>query len=949
MSDIPAMPPSGATPSASAPATPSKEYDAFISYKQATESRLASVLRNELHTFAKPWYRLRAVRVFLDRSNLDGNPRLWRSIETAVRASRHFIYLASPEAAASPWVQQELTDFLRINPPERLIILLAAGDIEWNRAARDFDWERTTAMPRLETGLITPDTSPLSDTLYHDVRWARGREDLSSSDPELRDLVATVSATLRGVSKDQLAGDDVRLQKRALRLARGAAATLLLLVVGLIVASGWALVQQRRAVQRLARSYVQQGMRLVDGGNPAAALPWLAEAWSLERRRPADDVNHRVRVAAAAADAPRTVRVWTPGVPVWDARFSPDGAQVLATGGDAPDAFEGSMFGAELGGWGGETSRRGSVHVWQTASGRESFPALRHGGAITAAGFDSSGSVIYSASLDGTARLWNARTGAPLRRWAHPAPVEYAELSGDGTRLLTVSDSVRILSTRTPARITTLSSREAKPFLVGDTPPGARFAADGQRVLLVGERDVGAWDPRTGRVTRYPVPVDSVYGGRFSPDGRRFVLLPVDGSTRDVVVVDALTGAVQYRLPHRDGVAALAFSADGSRMATAYGVETDAGSMDGASRAWNAETGHPLTPWISHLQAGVAVDFSPDGRWAVAGSSDGTAVVFPADSVNPDSLSLLTTPMLHGQEVRSVDFAPDGRHVLTASRDGTVRVWSVTRRALKRAVVNRPFREDTVAAASSDGRWTARVEGGATEEDSTTRVRMRGPNGVDYVFSIPGFVTQMFFTPGAERLLVTGSEEGPLFWDTRSGRRSRRQPLRGIDLPHAADLSADGRWIAAGGWENYARVWNASTGAAVTPPMRNAPSNQHFRSIQAVRFSPDGLRVATLSEDARLRLWDARTGEPLSPVLRAPQGAHQVWFSRDGFDVTVRDHDGNEWTWMLRPQPGEVARTRLWAQIASFQRIDETGAPVLLEFSQFRRRWNEFHALPPRR
>ena len=56
-------------------------YKAFISYSHAADDRLAPALQSALHSFAKPWYRLRAIRVFRDKTSLSVNPALWPSIE----------------------------------------------------------------------------------------------------------------------------------------------------------------------------------------------------------------------------------------------------------------------------------------------------------------------------------------------------------------------------------------------------------------------------------------------------------------------------------------------------------------------------------------------------------------------------------------------------------------------------------------------------------------------------------------------------------------------------------------------------------------------------------------------------------------------------------------------------------------------------------------------------
>jgi hypothetical protein len=60
------------------------KYKAFISYSHDADECLAPALQSALHRFAKPWYSLRSMRVFRDRTNLAANPNLWSTIETAL-------------------------------------------------------------------------------------------------------------------------------------------------------------------------------------------------------------------------------------------------------------------------------------------------------------------------------------------------------------------------------------------------------------------------------------------------------------------------------------------------------------------------------------------------------------------------------------------------------------------------------------------------------------------------------------------------------------------------------------------------------------------------------------------------------------------------------------------------------------------------------------------------
>jgi hypothetical protein len=97
-------------------------YDVFISYSQEGDARVAEAVRDALTRFAKPWWRRRALRVFLDRSVLSANPGMWSSISAALDESEWLVLLASPESARSEWVNRELSHWLADRGPDRLIV-----------------------------------------------------------------------------------------------------------------------------------------------------------------------------------------------------------------------------------------------------------------------------------------------------------------------------------------------------------------------------------------------------------------------------------------------------------------------------------------------------------------------------------------------------------------------------------------------------------------------------------------------------------------------------------------------------------------------------------------------------------------------------------------------------------------------------------------------------------
>src|SRR4051794_24426172 len=190
-------------------------FDAFISYSHAADGQLTPAVRLGMQAVGKKWYRLRASRIFCDQSNLSATPELWPTIEQALSASRFLVLLASPQAAASVWVQKEL-DWWRANrPPSTLLIGLTDGELAWDESRQRFDPVRTTALPASVLNWFG------REPLWVDLRWAREERHLSVRDPRFRDRMAGLVAPVRGVPKDTLIGEDIRQHRRSMRLLQG--------------------------------------------------------------------------------------------------------------------------------------------------------------------------------------------------------------------------------------------------------------------------------------------------------------------------------------------------------------------------------------------------------------------------------------------------------------------------------------------------------------------------------------------------------------------------------------------------------------------------------------------------------------------------------------------------------------------------------------------------------
>jgi hypothetical protein len=174
-------------------------YDAFISYSHVKDKPIASTLQSAIQKLGKPWYRRRALRLFRDDTSLAATPHLWPMIEQALEQSRHFLLLASPEAAASKWVNKEAAYWLENNSIDTLLIGLTDGELNWDDATGDFAASDDKGIP------LPPALAKRfpSEPKWVDLRPYREGADRAASkrDAKFTELAADFAAAIRGMPK----------------------------------------------------------------------------------------------------------------------------------------------------------------------------------------------------------------------------------------------------------------------------------------------------------------------------------------------------------------------------------------------------------------------------------------------------------------------------------------------------------------------------------------------------------------------------------------------------------------------------------------------------------------------------------------------------------------------------------------------------------------------------
>jgi WD40 repeat protein len=486
---------------------------------------------------------------------------------------------------------------------------------------------------------------------------------------------------------------------------------------------------------------------------------------------------------------------------------------------------------------------------------------LAHQGPVTAASFSPDGSLVLTASNDRTARVWRTATGKVVETLRHGGAVTAASFSSDGSRIVTASADRTVRVWRVHDPMPTAVVR------FGGVPTTAAFSRDG-RLLLTTSSDRGGavrarlFDAATGRLVRQ-LPAVGVSTASFSPDGRLVVTGLDDGSADLWRVRD---GALLYKLRGSGGrITDAAFSRGGRLLATS--------NSHGATRIWFTSSGKPGVRVLGHASAVTHVEFSADAKLLLTAGADGTARVWMVRTGGV--VDVLRGP--RGSVVADAVFSPDRNSVATAGSDGAARLWD--------AADLRPLWSgvEPVLTATFAPHGRGLVAGGA---DSKARL-LTDRGRVLRVLRHPAPVHGAVFTPDG-RLVLTDDSLGVLrVWNASTGALLRSA---GNVSTGPLALSRDGRYLTAPTPDGAIGVWSVSTLERLRLIRRGGP-------FDAAAFSPDGRLIGGAGKDDVARLFDARTGATVRLFRGHEDAVTAIAFSDDGRLVVTSslDHDARIW------------------------------------------------------
>ncbi|TDL19688.1 hypothetical protein BD410DRAFT_773626 [Rickenella mellea] len=265
---------------------------------------------------------------------------------------------------------------------------------------------------------------------------------------------------------------------------------------------------------------------------------------------------------------------------------------------------------------------------------------------------------------------------------------------------------------------------------------------------------------------------------------------------RNEILFSRNTVSISHFQTHKDysnGIQSVAFSPDGRYIVS--------GSYNGTIQLWDAVSGAYLKTLNGHLHSIQSVAFSPDGIHLISGSDNGTVQLW--DIVKGVYLNTFNSLGY----IESVVFSPDGKYIMSASNNGIIQLWDVVSYVHLNTFNSHSNRVMTFSPDDVHIIPESEFYDGAVQLWHTI-------NGVDFkIHEIHSKLKTVAFSPDSINL-ASGFDNGTIqLWDIISS--AHLCTLNGCSYIKSVAFSLDCMYIVSGSVGNIIQVWNIISGKCI--------------------------------------------------------------------------------------------------------------------------------------
>ncbi len=311
--------------------------------------------------------------------------------------------------------------------------------------------------------------------------------------------------------------------------------------------------------------------------------------------------------------------------------------------------------------------------------------------------------------------------------------------------------------------------------------------------------------------------------------------------------------------------------------------------------AW-AQCVHSPTQVLPHGDIVPAVAFSPDGTRIATGCENSTVTI---RDFGTGQIAL--TPLKTQASVHSLAFSPHGRRLAVGEIDGTIEIFEMeTGQKTASFATGLPGLGELRFEPDGRAIWARHEEtsGGLCRRFDTSDGTPRPlPKGLQDPLCLPvarddGTVLVLLSPPDAKE------ENSYQIWNSRTG-SFEGKPLKPSADYQPLGLGPEGRTVAfvsrSGKWldDCWVRFWSLDSGQPLGPPIR------HLDMVRSWAFSPDGLVFASSGTDREVHFWNVPTSRPLGSPLVHEDHVLDLAFAPDGRSMLTGSYDTTARLWEL--------------------------------------------------